>query len=97
MYVIFQGSVNAHCVGLGEELFFAVCIHKTNKYLVARFDSDLTISVPNGRLYRRFAIGAEGTVETDSFHGIVEYLVIRFGRIQFGEAINFWKMNLSFL
>lgn len=71
MYVIFHGSVNAHFIGLGEELYFTVGIDKTNKYLVTRFNSNLTISIPNGRLYRRFAIGAEGTVEPDSFHGIV--------------------------
>lgn len=97
MYVIFHGSVNAHFIRLGEELFFTVGIDKTDEYLVTRLNFYLAISILNGRLYCRFAIGAEGPIETDSFHGIVENLVVRFDRIQFGETVYFRKMNLSFL
>ena len=97
MKVAFHRPVDPYSVGFGEELGFPVGINEANKNLVTGIQSDWSTSVVDSCLDSGFAVGAKGAVESDAFHRVVEEFIISLHRVQFGKAIDFWKMDLPLL
>lgn len=70
---------------------------KTTEDLVAGLDADFAPIVVDGVMDLGFSIGAESAVETDAFHGVVQDLVVGFGRVHLGVLVDVRKMLLPFV
>lgn len=68
---------------------------KATEDLVTWLDADFAPVVVDGVVDLGFSIGAESAVETDAFHGVVQDLVVGFGRVHLGVLVDGREMLLS--
>ena len=97
MDISIHGPVDPNGIWLGKELGFAVCTNEAAEDLIARFDLDWMASVVDGRRYGRLAIGAEGSVEPNAFHCVVQELVVCLGAFDFGPSVDFKEVHFAFV
>lgn len=95
MDVVLHGSVDAHSIRVREELRLPVGVDETDEHLVARLDRHWPASIVNRGRNLALPIRAEGAVEADSFHGIMEQLIIRFRAIHLGQPVDLGKVNFA--
>ncbi len=90
-----NGSVEPDGVRVGEEFRFAVRANKAAKDFVAGLNPDRAASIIDGRGYGTFTVGAEGPVEPDAFHCIVQEPVVCLGAVNFGPLVDVEKVGFS--
>ena len=71
--------------------------YETNEDLVAWLDGDFTALILHSVAALGFAVGAEDSVDTDSFHAVAEELLIGFFRVLLGEAVDLREVLLAIL
>lgn len=71
--------------------------YETAEDFVAWFDRDLTTAIIDGIMDCRFAVRAESAIQSDTFHGVMQDLVVTFGSVHFGVFVDGWEMLLSFV
>lgn len=92
-----HGPVDPDSIRLGEELGFAIRTDEAAEDFVARFDIDWAASVVHDCGYGALAIGAEGSIEPDSFHCVVQKLVVCLGAFDFGPSVDFGEVFFTFV
>ena len=88
MDIRIYGSVDSDYVRIGEEFGFSVRTNEIAEDFVARLNLDRAASIIDSRRYGGFAIRAEGRVEPDAFHCVVQELVVCFGAFDFGPLVD---------
>lgn len=71
--------------------------YKTAKDLITRFDGHGAASVVDRCVYCRLTVGAKGAVEANTFHSIVQDLVVTLGRVHLCILIDIWEMLFPFV
>ena len=97
MDVTIYGPVDFDGIRLGKVFGFAVRMDEAAEDFVALLDFDWAASVVDSHGYSGSAIGAEGSVEPDAFHRIVQELVVCFGALNFGPPVDTGKMFFAFV
>ena len=97
MDVTVYGPVDFDGVRLGKVFGFAVRSHEAAEDFIALLDLNRAASVVDSRGYSRSAIGAEGSVEPDAFHRVVQELVVCFGALNFGPPVDTGKVFFAFV
>ena len=97
MDVTIYGPVDFDGIRLGKVFGFAVRMDEAAEDFVALLDLDWAASVIDSHGYSGSAIGAEGSVEPDAFHRVVQELVVCFGALNFGPPVDTGKMFFAFV
>ena len=92
MDIAIHRPVDPDRIRLGEELCFAVCTDEAAKDFFAWFEVYWVASVVYGGRYGALAIRAKGSIEPDSFHCVVQELVICFDAFGFGPFVDFGEV-----
>lgn len=93
--VVLHRPVDAHVIGVGEELGLPIGINEADEDLVTRLDPDRSTAIVDGGRNLTLPIGAESAVESDPFHRVVQQFVIGFGRVHLRQPIDFRKIDLT--
>lgn len=97
MDISIHGPVEPDCVRLGEELGFAVRTDEAAEDFVSRLHLNWAASVINGCRYGALAVGAGCSVEPDTFHCVVQELVVCFAAFGFGPFVDFREVDFPFV
>ena len=97
MNIIIHGPVDPDGIRLGEVIGFAVRTDEAAEDFIALLDFDRAAPVVDSHGYSGSAIGAEGSIESDAFHRVVQELVVCFGALNFGPPVNTGKIFFAFV
>ena len=97
MDITIYWPVDPDAIRLGKVFGFAARTDKTAKDFVARFDLYWVASVVDGCGYGGSAIGAEGSAEPDTFHRVVQELVVCFGALDLGPPVDIGEMLFALI
>ena len=90
--VALHRPVDIDLVWVGEILRLAVCADEAAEDLIAGLDVDFATVVVDGQMGGGKAVGAKCAAETDTFHCVVEKLLIRLGAGGLCKLVDSWKM-----
>ena len=79
MDVAIQGPIDIDLVWIGEVLSLAVGADEATKDPVARLDVNFAAVVIDSCMCSGEAIRTECAIEADTFHGVVQQFLVRFG------------------
>lgn len=88
MDITIQGSVDPNCIRLGKEFGVSVRTDEAAEDVVPRLNLDWVTSVVDGRGNGTLTMGAEGSVEPDAFHYVVQEFVVCFGAFDVGPLVD---------
>ena len=97
MDIAVHGPVDPDGIRLGKVFGVAVRTDEAAEDFIALLDLDRAASVVDSHGYSGSAIGAVGSIEPDTFHRVVQELVVCFGALNLGPPIDTGKMFFAFV
>ncbi len=91
-----EWAIESDSVRVREVFGLTVGVHKAAENFVARLHVHGAAIVVEGCRHRALAVRAECTVESDTFHGVVQEFLVRFCTWGFGPLIDGWEVLLPF-
>lgn len=92
-----QRTVETDLIGLREDIRVACSSNEADENLFALGDVDFLAPVVDSDVALGFTVGAIGTIQTDTFQGVVTQGIVRFGGVLLCEAVDLWQMRFALI